>query len=90
VVRDLRFLTPRVPAWGREIAKRAGLGGTTRVLTDLATPFYTLVMKNEFASLTEWESESQRMMQQSEWHNWYQKFLPLAESGYREIFTLVE
>jgi len=30
------------------------------------------------------------MMQQSEWHNWYQKFVPLVESGYREIFTLVE
>ncbi|HEY3172246.1 MAG TPA: hypothetical protein VGK86_06655 [Thermoanaerobaculia bacterium] len=75
---------------GREIAKRAGVSGTTRVMTDLAAPFYTLVMENEFASLAEWESESKRMTQQSEWHNWYQKFLPLAESGYREIFTLVE
>jgi hypothetical protein len=75
---------------GREIAKRAGASGTPRVMTDLAAPFYTLVMENEFASLAEWERESQRVMQQSEWHDWYQKFLPLAESGYREIFTLVE
>ncbi len=76
---------------GREIAKKAGFaGGTMRVMTDLAAPFYTLVMEDEFPSLAEWERESQRVMQQPEWKSWYQKFLPLAESGYREIFTLVE
>jgi hypothetical protein len=25
-----------------------------------------------------------------EWKVWYQKFVPLVESGYREIFTVVE
>ncbi len=25
-----------------------------------------------------------------EWKTWYQKFVPLVETGYREVFTLVE
>jgi hypothetical protein len=25
-----------------------------------------------------------------EWKAWYQKFVPLVDSGYREVFTLVE
>jgi hypothetical protein len=76
---------------GREIIKRLGVsGGAARVMTDLAAPFYTLVIENEFASVAEWESQSQRAMHQSEWENWYQKFVLLCESGYREIYTVVE
>jgi hypothetical protein len=76
---------------GREIIKRPGVsGGAARVMTDLAAPFYTLVIENEFASAAEWESQSRRAMQESEWESWYQRFVPLCESGYREIFTVVE
>jgi hypothetical protein len=29
-------------------------------------------------------------MGNDEWRAWYQKFLPLVDSGYREILTIVD
>jgi NIPSNAP protein len=75
---------------GREIAKRTGSGEAMRAMTDLVGPFYTLVMEEEYPSLAEMEREMQSEMGAEEWKGWYQKFIPLVESGYREVFTLVE
>jgi hypothetical protein len=76
---------------GREIIRRAGLpGGAARVMTDVVAPFYTLVIEHEFASVADWETESHRAMQNAEWEGWYRRFAPLCESGYREIFNVVE
>ena len=75
---------------GREIARRTGSGEKMRAMTDLVGPFYTLVMEEEFPSLADMERESQSEMSAEEWKGWYQKFVPLVESGYREIFTVVE
>jgi hypothetical protein len=76
---------------GREIIRRAGLpGGAARVLTDLAGPYYTLVIEHEFPSAAEWEAQSHQAMQHPEWQAWYQRFSPLVESGHREMFNLVE
>ena len=75
---------------GREIARRTGSTAKMRAMTDLVGPFYTLVMEEEFPSLTEMEREMQRDTGQEEWKAWYQKFVPLVDSGYREVFTVVE
>jgi len=75
---------------GREIARRTGSGEKMRAMTDLVGPFYTLVMEEEFQSLGDMERDMQREMGVEEWKVWYQKFVPLVESGYREIFTVVE
>ena len=75
---------------GREIARRTGSGENMRAMTDLVGPFYTLVMEEDFKSLAEMESAMQREMGVEEWKVWYQKFVPLVESGYREIFTVVD
>ncbi len=75
---------------GQEIARRTGSGEKMRAMTDLVGPFYTLVMEEEFQSLADMESAMQRDMGVEEWKGWYQKFVPLVESGYREIFTVVE
>lgn len=75
---------------GREIARRTGSGEKMRAMTDLVGPFYTLVMEEEFQSLGDMERDMQREMGVDEWKIWYQKFVPLVESGYREIFTVVE
>jgi hypothetical protein len=75
---------------GREIARRTGSGEKMRAMTDLVGPFYTLVMEEEFQSLGDMERDMQREMGVEEWKSWYQKFVPLVESGYREIFTVVE
>jgi hypothetical protein len=75
---------------GRQIAERTGAGDNMRAMTDLVGPFYTLVMEEQYPSLAEMEREMQSEMGAEEWKGWYQKFVPLCESGYREIFTLVD
>ena len=75
---------------GREIAHRTGSGETMRAMTDLVGPFYTLVMEEQFPSLSDMERDLQSEVGVEEWKPWYQKFVPLVESGYREVFTLVE
>jgi hypothetical protein len=75
---------------GREIAQRTGSGGTMRAMTDLVGPFYTLVLEDQHPSLSDMEREMQSETGADEWKVWYQKFVPLVDSGYREIFTLVE
>jgi hypothetical protein len=74
----------------REIARRTGSGATMRAMTDLVGPFYTLVMEEQYPSLSDMEREMQNEVGAEEWKTWYQKFVPLVESGYREVFTLVE
>ena len=40
--------------------------------------------------LASYEQEMQRGMSSPEFSAWYQKFIPLVESGRREIFTLLD
>jgi hypothetical protein len=75
---------------GREIARRTGSGGNMKAMTDLVGPFYTLVMEEQYPSLSDMEREMQSETGAEEWKGWYQKFVPLVDSGYREVFTLVE
>lgn len=74
---------------GREIARKTGSGGKMKAMTDLVGPFYTLVMEEEFESLADMERHFQADMGMEEWKAWYQKFVPLVDSGYREVFTVV-
>ena len=61
-----------------------------RFLTDLTGPYYTLVMESTFENLTEFEKYFKNETEDPEWKNWYQKFIPLVESGRREIFNIEE
>ena len=61
-----------------------------RVMTDLVGPAYTMVLEHTFPDLAAWEADGHRAMGQDDWRAWYQKFTPLVDSGYREIFTEVE
>src|SRR5262245_28651630 len=73
-----------------ELSARLGWHpGTVRILTDLVGPYYTLVMETTFEDLGTWEKELQRGMSDPEWRAAYQKFTPLVESGYREIFNVL-
>ena len=60
-----------------------------RLLTDLTGQYYTLVMENTHKNMTEWES-SMAQMGDPGMGALYQKFIPLVDSGKREIFTIVE
>jgi hypothetical protein len=58
-------------------------------MSDLVGPYYTMVMETTFADLATWERDMHGTMD-AEWRSLYQKFTPLVESGYREIFTIHE
>jgi hypothetical protein len=71
--------------------KRLGYGDAPpRLLTDLTGPYYTLVMETAFPSLASMEQTVSKVMGDKQWQASYQKFVPLVESGYREIFTIVD
>jgi len=61
-----------------------------RLLTDLTGPYYTFVMESTFENLAEFEKYFKSETTNTEWKNWYQKFVPLVESGRREIFNIVK
>jgi len=77
---------------GLAIQKRAitGVEFSTRVLTDVTGPFYTLVLELTVPNLATFEKYGPQLFADKEWQANYQKMTPLVESGYREIFTIVE
>jgi hypothetical protein len=76
----------------RAIEKRvmSGLDYSSRVLTDVTGPFYTLVLEITVANLATFESNSPRLFSDKEWQAQSQKMASLVDSGYREIFSIVE
>lgn len=64
-------------------------GAQIRYLTDLTGQFYTLVMEITYKSLTDLEQSQKETMGAKEFSDWYQKFIPLVESGHREIFSIL-
>ena len=74
---------------GRALAEQAGFK-SSRLLTDLVGPYYTLVLENTFDSLADYERAGQALRENEKWRAWYAKVPPLSRDGYREIFTIVE
>ena len=74
------------------IQKRAlaGVDFSTRILTDVTGPFYTLVLELTIPNLTAWETNAPKIFADKEFQANYAKMSALVESGYREIFTVVE
>jgi hypothetical protein len=77
---------------GLVLQKRAvsGVEFSTRVLTDLTGPFYTLVLGLTLPNLASFETYGPQLFADKDWQANFQKMTPLVESGYREIFTIVE
>jgi hydroxymethylglutaryl-CoA reductase len=63
---------------------------TSRFLTDLTGEFYTFIMETTYENLTAFEKSSQDAMGANDFAQWYGKFVPLVESGRREILNLVD
>ncbi len=76
----------------KEVGKIMNLPGHQigRVCTDLTGPFYTLVFESTFNSVGDFDKREGDVTKNKEWKDWYAKFMPLIESGRREIFTIVE
>ena len=89
---DFGKARPALNLWkeGRSIMTRVNPKTAPRLLTDLVGPSYTFVLESSHESLGAFEQDAQRLMGNDEWRAWYQTFLPLVDSGYREIFTIVE
>jgi hypothetical protein len=68
----------------------AGAGFSTRVLTDAVGRFYTMVLEVTAPNLAAVESNMPRIFADKEWQAHYQKMSDLVESGYREVFNIVE
>jgi hypothetical protein len=75
---------------GIAIQKRAGVEMNQRLMTDLVGTFYTLVLELTIPNLGALEANMPKVMGDKDWQASYQKFSALVESGYREIFTIVE
>ena len=74
------------------IQKRAlsGVEFSTRVLTDVTGPFYTLVLELTMPNLSAFETNAPKLFADKEWQASYEKMAALVDSGHREIFTIVE
>jgi hypothetical protein len=73
------------------LAKKLGFASkSNRLMTDLVGDFYTVVFENEFSSLTDFENGSKGIMANPEWQAAYAKIVALTDSGYREIFNIIE
>jgi hypothetical protein len=76
---------------GMAIQQRAGTGDdfSTRLLTDVTGPFYTIVWEVSVPSLAAFEEAAPRLMSDKDWQANYQKLGALVDSGYREVFSIV-
>jgi hypothetical protein len=72
------------------IQQRAGATFSSRLLTDLTGPFYTMVLELTVPSLAVFETEAPRFMADKDFQANYQKLVPLVESGYREVLSILE
>ena len=75
---------------GIAIQKRAGVEMNQRLMTDLVGAFYTLVLELTIPNMGALEANMPKVLGDKDWQANYQKFSDLVESGYREIFTIVE
>lgn len=67
-----------------------GLGPdrTYRILTDASGPFFTVVTEVEVSSLADWEQLTVQIFGMPEFSEWFNRMLPLVESGRREFYHL--
>ena len=61
-----------------------------RFLTDLTGQAYRLILESSFENLAAYEEDMKKIFGNPVWSDWYQKFVPLVESSYREILTIVD
>jgi hypothetical protein len=60
-----------------------------KTMTDFTGHSYTLVLESEYESLSAFEKDMQSGFSNEEWQVWYEKFKPLVNSSFREIYKVV-
>jgi hypothetical protein len=74
----------------KRVSAGAGIDFSTRLLTDVTGPFYTVVLELTVPNLAAFEGAAPQLLGDKDWQANYQKIAPLVEAGSREIFTVVE
>ena len=69
-------------AGGEAFSRRAPWG--------LTGPFYTLILELTLPNLAALETTLSKVMGDKEFHANYEKFVPLVESGHRDVFSVVQ
>ena len=59
-----------------------------RIMTDISGPAYTLIVEQIHETFTEAEPARCRLVQRSDWKEFYQKFIPLCERSSRNFYKL--
>ena len=63
-------------------------GRNARILTDLSGPFFTVVSEAEYDSFSEWEANAQVYFGDARFGAWFERMVPLVESGRREFYNV--
>lgn len=74
---------------GKGILTKAGYK-PERILADITGKSYTIVIESTYSSLSEYDDQLLDTQANEDWRKWYEKFIPLVESGNREIFRIVD
>jgi len=61
-----------------------------RILSDITGKSYTFVTEMTFKSLADFETSLAKNFSNPDWQKWYDSFIPLVDSSYREIMNVVE
>jgi hypothetical protein len=61
-----------------------------RIMTDLSGRFFTIVTETDYESFSAWEADSKKYFGDDRFVAWFERMVPLVESGSREFYTLVE
>jgi hypothetical protein len=65
-------------------------GRSSRLLTDLSGPFFTVVGESEWDSFDAWEASAEVLFGDSRFADWFERMTALVDSGHREFYNLVE
>jgi hypothetical protein len=63
-------------------------GGFQRILSDASGPFFTIVTEIEVANLAAWENLMTEVFADPKFARWFERMVPLVESGRREFYNV--
>ncbi|MBI4198639.1 MAG: hypothetical protein HY533_05975 [Chloroflexi bacterium] len=75
-----------------QLLRRAGYrgrrGADFHIFTDASGPFFTVVTQRRVANMAEWERLAQAFWALPEFPRWFERMVPLVESGRREFYNI--
>lgn len=63
-------------------------GQNFRVLSDASGPFFTIIAESTYESMAAFEEDQKREYSLPEFGPWFEKMIPLVESGHREFWNI--